>query len=179
VSKKFAHQVEANKNRVDYQIRISPILLIDENGQKVGVVPLSEGLKRAQAAELNLVEISATSRPPVCKIINYSKFKYEQQIKEKENKANQKQGQLKELQLTPRIEDNDLQVKCRHAKDFIEHGHKVQFKLKYANRELAHKELGFEIMKKICSTLEDCASVSSPAKLEGKNLICILEPKQI
>jgi translation initiation factor IF-3 len=166
-----------DKNRINHQIRISPILLIDENGEKVGTVPVGEALRRAEEAGLDLVEIAPNVRPPVCKILNYSKFKFEQSKKEKDAKQNQKVSQIKELQLTPRIEDHDVQIKCKRAREFLEDGNKVQFVLRYKNRELAHKELGFEVMKKIVATLQDLATPTNGPKLDGKTLICVLEPK--
>jgi translation initiation factor IF-3 len=165
------------KNRINHQIRISPILLIGENGEKIGTVPIGEALRRAEDAGLDLVEIAPNVRPPVCKILNYSKFKYEQSKKEKEAK-NKKTAQLKELRLTPRIESNDVMVKCKHARDFLQDGHKVQLVLKFKNRELAHKELGFDVMKQILSDLDDTA-VSTGPKMNGNTLICLLEPKEI
>lgn len=174
--KKKINQFQQEKNRINHQIRISPVLLIDENGAKVGVISLNEALKKAEEVGLDLVEIAPNVRPPVCKILSYSKFKYEQGKKEKEAKQNQKAVQLKELRLTPRIEDNDILIKCKHAKEFLEDGHKVQFKLKYQRRELAHKEVGWEVMKKIISSLQDVGASNGP-KMEGNTLICILEPK--
>ena len=174
--KKFNSYAPPEKNKINHQIRATSVLLIDENGAKIGAVSLTDALKRAEVAELDLVEIAPNARPPVCKILNYSKFKYELLKKEKEAKQNQKTSQLKELRLTPRIGDHDLEIKCKCARDFLDEGHKVQFKLKYKNRELAHKEIGFEVMKKIAEQLKECCLSTGP-KMDGNTLICILEPK--
>jgi len=165
------------KNRINHQIRISPILLIDQNGEKVGTVTTSEALRRAEEVGLDLVEIAPNVRPPVCKILNYSKFKYEQSKKEKDAKKS-KSAQLKELRLTPRIEANDVMVKCKHARDFLEEGHKVQLVLKFKNRELSHKELGFDVMKQFLTNLGDIGTSVGP-KMNGNTLTCLLERKEV
>ena len=135
-------------------------------------------MRRAEEAGLDLVEIAPNVRPPVCKILNYSKFKYEQSKKEKEAKSHQKTSQIKELRLSPRIETNDILIKCRHAREFLNDGHKVQFVLKFNRRELSHKELGFEVMKKIIAELQDVANNASLPKMNGNSLISLLEPKE-
>jgi translation initiation factor IF-3 len=168
---------QKSRYRINEQIRISPILTIGVDGEKIGVISADEARRRAREAGLDLVEISPTARPPVCRIMDFGKFKYEQSLKEKQGK--QKGSQLKELRLSPRIADNDIEIKCNAARKFLAEGHKVQLKLKYHRRELAHKDLGFKIINRIVELLSDVGVAQQGAKLmDGNSLSCIVEPKQ-
>src|SRR5688500_1585241 len=166
--------------RHNEQIRISPIFLIDENDNKVGIVSTSDALRKAQEAGLDLVEVAPNARPPVCKIMDFGKWRYQQQKKEDKSRASSRAGQLKELKLrTVKIGDHDLQIKINHAREFLAEGNKVQFTLQFRGREVAHMELGREIMKKVKSELADVSKVEPgrDSKLEGRRMTLVLQPE--
>lgn len=168
---------QKSRYRINEQIRFSPVLAIGADGEKIGVISADDARRRAREAGLDLVEISPNARPPVCRIMDFGKFKYEQSLKEKQ--AKQKGAQLKELRLSPRIADYDIEIKCNAARKFLAEGHKVQLKLKYTRRELAHKDLGYKIINKIVELLSDVGTAQQSAKLlDGNSLSCIVEPKQ-
>src|SRR5919197_1178102 len=151
--------------RHNEQIRISPIFLIDQNDDKVGSITTSEALRRAREAGLDLVEVAPTARPPVCRIMDYGKWRYQQQKKEDKSRASSRGGQLKELKLkTVRIGDHDLQIKINHAREFLKEGNKVQFTLQFRGREMAHIDLGREIFAKIKSELAMSSKVERDTK---------------
>jgi translation initiation factor IF-3 len=164
--------------RHNHQIRISPIRLIDQTDTMVGLISTSDALKMALEAGLDLVEVAPQAKPPVCKIMDYGKWRYLQQKKEDKSRANVKGGQLKELKLkTVRIGDHDLQIKINHAREFLEENNKVQFTLQFRGRELAHLELGREIFIKIKNALYDVSKVERDAKMEGKRMTLVLQPE--
>jgi translation initiation factor IF-3 len=163
--------------RHNEQIRISPIFLIDQDDNKVGPTPTAEAQRRAREAGLDLVEVAPTARPPVCRIMDYGKWRYQQQKKEDKSRASNKGGQLKELKLkTVRIGDHDLGIKINHAKGFLEEGNKVQFTLQFKGREMAHTELGRDIFKKIKEQLWECSKIERDAKMEGRRMTLVLQP---
>lgn len=137
---------------------------------------LYEALAKAEEAGLDLVEIVPGSVPPVCKIINYGKFRYDQTKREKESKKSQHQVKVKEIKLKPNIDDHDLQTKIRHAKDFISKGNKVKVTCVFRGRELMHPEIGERIMREFCEELEEIAMAESPAKMLGRMLSVVLAP---
>ena len=163
--------------RHNEQIRISPVFLIDENENKVGPTPTAEALRRAREAGLDLVEVAPTARPPVCRIMDYGKWRYQQQKKEDKSRASSRAGQLKELKLkTVRIGEHDLLIKINHAKEFLKEGNKVQFTLQFKGREMAHLELGRDIFKKIKEELWQVSKVERDAKMEGRRMTLVLQP---
>lgn len=162
--------------KVNREIRAPRVRVITHTGEQVGVVPLHEALAMADEAGLDLVEISAGSNPPVCKIINYGKFRYDQTKREKESKKSQHQVKVKEIKIKPNIDLHDLETKIRHARDFIAKGNKVKVTCMFRGREMAHPEIGEKILRKICEDLEEIAMVESPSKLFGRMLIVILAP---
>lgn len=162
--------------KVNREIRAPRVRLITHTGEQIGVVPLHEALTRAQEEGLDLVEISAGSNPPVCKIINYGKFRYDQTKREKESKKAQHQVKIKEIKVKPNIDIHDLETKIRHAREFIVKGNKVKVSCMFRGREMAHPEVGEKLLRKLCEDLEDVAMVESPAKLFGRMLIVILAP---
>jgi translation initiation factor IF-3 len=163
--------------RHNEQIRISPIFLIDENDQKIGSITTSEALRRAREAGLDLVEVAPNARPPVCKIMDYGKWRYQQQKKEDRSRASSRAGQLKELKMrTVKIGDHDLSIKINHAREFLKEGNKVQFTLQFRGRELAHIDLGRELFTKIKAELAPVSKVERDAKMEGKRMILVLQP---
>lgn len=174
-------QQEQNTTRVRFNdyIRIPNVMLINQNNENLGVISTDEAKRLAKVANLDLVEVSPNSKPPVCRIMDYNKFKYEQLIKEKEKKKKQKQNVVpeKEIRLRPSTGDNDLLTKINAAKKFLEDGCRVRIHLQYKRRENAHKDLGFPIIQKF---IQDLSEVGSPQKprLEGSDLNCIIEPKK-
>jgi len=164
--------------RHNEQIRLSPIRLVNDNEEQLGIVPTAEALKMAREAGMDLVEVAPTAKPPVCRIMDYGKWRYQQQKKEDRSRANAKGGQLKELKLkTVRIGEHDLEIKINHAKDFLKEGNKVQFTLQFKGREMAHQELGRDIFVKIRSALEMFSKVERPAKMEGRRMTMVLQPE--
>jgi translation initiation factor IF-3 len=163
--------------RHNEQIRLSPIFLINDKDEKVGQISTAEALRMAREAGLDLVEVAPTARPPVCRIMDYGKWRYQQQKKEDKSRASSRAGQLKELKLkTVRIGDHDLMIKINHARDFLKEGNKVQFTLQFKGREMAHLELGRELFKKIKEELWPVSKVERDAKMEGRRMTLVLQP---
>ncbi len=163
--------------RVNAQITAQKVRLIDENGEMVGVVLKSQALDRARSAGLDLVEVSPNVDPPVCKILDYGKLRYEAQKKQAELKKKQKTVEIKEIQIRPGIEEHDYQVKLRNAQRFLGEGDKVKITLQFRGRELTRKELGIKVLERMETDLEPLSKQESPPKLEGKRMMMILGPK--
>jgi len=153
------------------------VRLILADGETAGVVTLSEALRIAEQSGLDLVEISPNAEPPVCKVLDLGKFKYEQQKRKAEAKKKQKIVELKEIKVSPNIDTHDYDVKLKSATRFLEDGNKVKFSLKFKGREIAYQQMGYELMQKIGTDLELLAKIEQPAKLEGKQMMMILGPK--
>ena len=146
--------------RHNEKITISPVRLIDQNDEQLGVVPTNEAMRLARDAGMDLVEVAPAARPPVCKIMDYGKWRYQQQKKDDRSRANAKGGQLKELKFrTVKIGDNDLLVKVNHARAFLKEGNKVQFTLQFRGREMAHIDLGRQIFTRVKAELQDVSRV--------------------
>lgn len=150
--------------------------MIDKDGEQLGVLSIQEALAKAELAGLDLVEIAPNAEPPVCKIIDYGKYRYQVTKKEKEGKKSQHQVKVKEVKIKPNTDDNDIQVKLRHAREFILKGNKVRLTCVFRGRELAHPEIGRRAVLHICEELSDVASPESEAKLMGRNLSVVLAP---
>ncbi len=163
---------------INEQIRDKEIRLIGEDGGQLGIMPTKEALKLAREADLDLVKIAPTAKPPVCKIIDYGKYRYEMARKEKEARKKQKITEVKEVQLSPNIDDNDLATKANQARKFIAHGDRVKVSLKFRGREMAHMNTGKQVLDSFYSKLEDVATVEKAAKLEGRNMIMFLSAKR-
>jgi translation initiation factor IF-3 len=170
--------IENRRFRINQFIRVSEVRLLDSDGTMVGIVKTSEALAKAQAKELDLVEISPQANPPVCKIINFSKFKYEMEKKEKEAKKKQKIFHLKEIRIRPRICEHDLEVKIKRAREFITGGDKVQLTAMFSGREMQHKDLGIKIMNKIKESLIDVAEPEGRTSSMGTRVFMTLIPKR-
>jgi translation initiation factor IF-3 len=163
--------------RHNEQIRISPVFLIDAEDNKVGPTSTAEALRRAREQGLDLVEVAPNARPPVCKIMDYGKWRYQQQKKADKSRASVRGGQLKEIKMkTVKIGDHDLNIKINHAREFLKEGNKVQFTLQFRGRELAHIDLGRDIFAKIKTELWQVSKVERDAKMEGKRMILVLQP---
>ncbi|MCQ2495428.1 MAG: translation initiation factor IF-3 [Lachnospiraceae bacterium] len=163
---------------INEQIRDKEIRLIGENGEQLGIMSAKDALVKAQEAELDLIKIAPTAKPPVCKIADYSKFLYELKRKQKEAKKNQKVTEVKEIRLTPNIDENDLNTKANQARKFLQHGDKVKVSLKFRGREMAHMNLGKEILDGFADKLTDCATIEKEAKLEGRSMFMFLSEKK-
>jgi translation initiation factor IF-3 len=159
-------------------IRVPEIRCIDEDGEQMGVIPTRQALIRAHEAGLDLVEINATAKPPVCRIMDHGKFKYEQDKKKKEQKKKQVNVKLKEVKFHVNVGDHDYETKLRHAFDFLEAGNRVKFSLMFRGRENAHRELGFELMKRVEKDIAEVASVEQPPRLQGRNIFMMVIPKK-
>ena len=163
---------------INEQIRDKEVRVIGENGEQLGIMSAKEALKLAEEAELDLVKIAPTAKPPVCKIIDYGKYRYEQARKEKEAKKKQKTVDVKEVRLSPNIDKNDLNTKVNSAKKFIQKGDKVKVTLRFRGREMAHMQTSKHILDDFADMLKDVASVEKPAKLEGRSISMVLTEKR-
>ena len=153
---------------INEQIRDKEIRLIGENGEQLGIMSARDAMKMAKEAELDLVKIAPAAKPPVCKIIDYGKYRYEQARKEKEAKKKQKTIEVKEVRLSPNIDVNDLNTKVGAARKFIEKGNKVKVTLRFRGREMAHMQSSKHILDDFAEQLKDVASVDKPPKIEGQ-----------
>ena len=163
---------------INEQIRDREIRLIGEDGEQLGIMSAREAMKIAQEAELDLVKIAPAAKPPVCKIIDYGKYKYEQARKEKEAKKKQKTVEVKEVRLSPNIDTNDMNTKINNAKKFISKGNKVKVTLRFRGREMAHVQQSKHILDDFAETLADVAVVEKPAKMEGRAMSMVLAEKR-
>lgn len=163
---------------INEQIRDKEVRLIGADGEQLGVVLVKEAMRMALEAELDLVKIAPTAKPPVCKIIDYGKYKYELTRKEKEAKKKQKTVDLKEVRLSPNIETNDMNTKVNNARKFIEKGNKVKITLRFRGREMAHMQQSRHILDDFAKLLEDIAVVEKPSKLEGRSISMVLTEKR-
>ena len=166
--------------RVNRQIRAKEVRLIDENGQQVGIIPLEEALRIAEEKDLDLVEVAPQANPPVCKIMDYGKFKYEMKKKEREARRKQREHaiEVKDIRMKVRIEDHDLKVKLKHMREFLEDGDKVRVRIRFRGRENVHPELGEKLYRRIVEDLQDICEVEVPPKREGPFLVFTLMPKR-
>ena len=162
---------------INGQIRAKEVQLISETGEKLGMVPLSRALDLAGEKKLDLVLVSPNSQIPVCKIMNYGKYKFEQAKKEKEAKKKQKVLEVKEIRVTPNIEEHDFGFKAKNARKFLEDGNKVKITVRFRGRELNNVKMGEDVLNQFISELEDISVVEKKPKLEGKNMFIILAKK--
>jgi len=162
--------------KINKQIRAPKVRVIDSEGNQLGILGILEAIQMAESAGLDLVEIAPTAAPPVCKIIDYGKFRYQQTKKEKESKKAQHQSKLKEIKMKPNIDDHDFQVKLKKARGFIEDGDKVKVTCVFRGREILHSEIGQSVVSRFSEGLQDIASAESPAKMFGKTLSLVLAP---
>ena len=163
---------------INEQIRDREIRLIGENGEQLGIMSAREAMKRAQEAELDLVKIAPTAKPPVCKIIDYGKYRYEMARKEKEAKKKQKIIEVKEVRLSPNIDSNDLSTKINAARKVIQKGNKVKITLRFRGREMAHMNASRHILDDFAKELADIAVVEKPSKVEGRSIVMFLTEKR-
>ena len=168
----------AVKTRINEEIRAKEVRVIDENGDQAGILSLVEALQRARTVELDLVEVSPTAEPPVCKIMNYGKHVYQQKKNAAESKKKLHKVEIKEVKFRPVTDDGDYQVKLRNLIRFLEDGDKTKVTVRFRGRELAHRELGLEMLKRISEDLAEYGVVEQFPKMEGKQMAMLLGPKK-
>ena len=154
--------------RVNEMIRIREVRLIDDEGNQKGIVPTLEALRMAKEKDLDLVEVAPTANPPVCKILDFGKYRFEQEKKLRDSKKNQKVLKIKEIRMQPKIGTGDLDTKAKHIQEFLDEGNKVKVTVRFRGRELAHTELGFDVLKEVLNRLTSAYVVEKPAAMEGR-----------
>ncbi|MGM0411070.1 MAG: translation initiation factor IF-3 [Bacillota bacterium] len=162
--------------RVNRQIRSKKVRLVDSDGEQIGIKSLDKALETAEERGFDLVEVAPQANPPVCKIMDYGKYKYEQAKKEKEAKKNQNVMNVKEVQMGVKIEDHDFNVKLKQARRFLKDKDKVKVRIKFRGREMMHKELGYELMDRLKEETKDLGSVEQKPTMEGRNMMMFLTP---
>ena len=174
--------VNANNNnkaqqRTNEMIRVREVRLIDDEGNQLGIVPTQEALRMAKDKDLDLVEVSPNANPPVCKILDFGKYRFEQEKKLRESKKNQKVLKLKEIRMQPKIGSGDLDTKAKHVQEFLNEGDKVKITVRFRGRELAHTELGFDVLNEVLKRLTSAYNIDKPAKMDGKMMSITISPK--
>ncbi len=165
--------------RCNERIRVSPIRLIDENDEQIGLVEVQDAQARAREAELDLVEVAPNAKPPVCRIMDYGKWKYAQKKKEQAARAKRHEQELKEIRIrTPKIGDHDLQIKVDRAREFLQRGDRVQFSLRFRGRELAHIDEGQNVFRRIVELLSDVSKIDQAFRREGRRITMRLAPNK-
>ena len=163
--------------QINEQIRDKELRVIDADGTQLGIMSLRQALEIAEQKNLDLVKIAPQANPPVCKIIDYGKFRFEQAKREKEARKNQRVVEIKEVRLSLNIDTHDFETKRNHALRFISEGNKVKASIRFRGREMGHPELGLDIMKRFADAMSEVANVEKPAKLEGRTMLMFLAPK--
>ncbi len=162
---------------INDQIRVKEMLVITDQGEKLGVLTRGKALQEADDRGLDLVLVSPDANPPVAKLMDYSRFRFQQQKKLKEMKKNQKVIVVQEIQLSPVIEKHDFETKAKKARTILEKGNKVKITLRFKGRMIVHQEIGVEVINKFIESLSDCTTVESPVKLDGRSLFAVVAPK--
>lgn len=163
--------------RTNFRIKVPQVRVIGSDGAQIGIMATNDALKLAQSEGLDLVEINPKGQPPVCKIVDFGKFKYEEKKRQAEARKNQKASELKEITFRPRTDDNDLNHKLASAKDFLTEGHKVKFTVRFRGREITHPQYGEDKLKWLVEQLKDIIGTNTPPVLEGKTMSVMVSPK--
>ena len=163
--------------RINEQIRVREIRLIDDEGNQKGIVPTIDALRMARDEDLDLVEVSPNANPPVCKILDFGKYRFEMEKKLRDSKKNQKVVKLKEHRMQPKIGPGDLDTKAKHVQEFLDEGNKVKITIRFRGRELAHTELGYGVLQEVLKRLTSAYVVEKPAAMEGKFMSMIISGK--
>ena len=163
--------------RINEMIRVREVRLIDEEGNQLGIVSTPEALRMAKDKGLDLVEVSPNANPPVCKILDYGKYRFEQEKKLRDAKKNQKVLKLKEIRMQPKIGSGDLDTKAKHIQEFLDEGDKVKVTIRFRGRELAHTELGYEVLKEEIKRLTSAYNIEKPAAMDGRNMSMTISAK--
>jgi translation initiation factor IF-3 len=173
-----SHIATERTQRINIEINAPEVRLIGANGEQVGIVPIAQALKMAEEAEVDLVEIAPLAKPPVCKLMDYGKFKYREAKKAHEAKLKQKQIHVKEVKFRPGTDEGDYKIKLRNLIKFLEEGDKAKVTLRYRGREMAHQEFGVRLIERVKQDLDPYAVVEQFPKMEGRQLIMVLAPKK-
>ena len=168
---------QKNRVRVNRMIRISPLRVIDQDGGQLGIMTVEDALAAAEAKGLDLVEVAPTARPPVVRIMDYGKFKFEQAKAARAAKKKQHTVQMKEIKFRPGIDDHDFEFKCRHALEFLAEGNKVKVTMMFRGRQMAHPELGKVVLERVAEVLAEVGKIEQEPKLEGRNMTMLMTPK--
>ena len=163
--------------RINEEIHIREVRVTSATGEQLGIMPTREALRLAEEQHLDLVEVAPKAKPPVCRIMDFGKYRYEQQKREKEVRKKQKVITIKEVKLRPNIEQHDFEVKMKNALRFVQEGNKVKVTIMFRGREMSHPELGREVLSRVAEQMKDLVIIERDAKLEGRNMIMILAPK--
>jgi translation initiation factor IF-3 len=167
---------EQQQQRLNADIKVPRVRLVDADGTQVGIVPLAQALRRAREQELDLVEVAPHADPPVCRIMDHGKHKYEQEQKEKEARKRQSQIAVKEIKMRPKISDNDYKTKSGHVRRFLNDGAKVRASIMFRGREMTHTELGLKLLDRLADDMSELATVEAQPKVDGRNMVMILAP---
>lgn len=163
---------------INEEIRDKEVRVIDSNGEQLGIMPIKQALQLADQRQLDLVKVAPHAKPPVCKIMDYGKYKFQQSKKEKEAKKNQRVINVKEIRLSGSIEDHDLGVKARNAIKFLKSGDKVKVTIRFRGREMRHTDIGYGVMDRFTALIEEVGQVERKPKMEGRNMVMFISPKQ-
>ncbi len=163
--------------RINEMIRVREVRLIDDEGNQLGIVSTPEALKMAKDKDLDLVEVSPNANPPVCKILDYGKYRFEQEKKLRDSKKNQKVLKLKEIRMQPKIGTGDLDTKAKHIQEFLDEGDKVKVTIRFRGRELAHTELGYDVLNEVLKRLTSAYNIDKPAAMDGRNMSMTISAK--
>lgn len=163
--------------RINEKIRLKEVRLIDDSGNQHGVISVNDALNMAKEAGLDLVEVAPQANPPVCKILDYGKYRFEQEKKLRESKKKQKLVKMKEIRMQPKIEKHDLEFKAKHVKEFLDEGNKVKVTVRFRGRELAHTELGKVVLEKVMEAIDGSFNLDKAPMMEGRFMSMILSPK--
>ena len=169
--------ISKQENQINEEIRDNELRVIGPDGEQLGIMSASEALELAAREDLDLVKIAPQAKPPVCKILDYGKFKFEQAKREKEARKNQHTIDVKEVRLSLNIDTNDFNTKLNNAIKFLKHGDKVKVSIRFRGREMGHSEFGYDLMQRFTEGCQEFASISKPAKLEGRSMLMFLAPK--
>lgn len=169
--------ISKQEQQINEEIRDKEVRVVSDEGEQLGIMSAAQALKMAEERNLDLVKIAPMAKPPVCKIMDYGKFRFEKAKKEKEARKNQKIVETKEIRLSLNIDTHDFDTKINHAQKFIAEGNKLKVSIRFRGREMAHPEIGHTIMNRAVEALADCASVEKPAKLEGRQMLMFMAPK--
>lgn len=167
----------AKESGINWGIRAQEVRVIDSDGKQAGIMPLKEAMRIAEEQGLDLVEVAPNANPPVCRVMNYGKYKYQQSKRSQEARKHQTVIQVKEVKLRPRTEEHDFQFKIKHAKRFLSEGNKVKISILFRGRELAHPEFGRDMLNRFLEEVKDLMVVEQAPRLEGRNMVMVVAPK--
>ncbi len=170
--------ISRREHRLNNEIRVREVRLIDETGKQLGIYPTREALRVAMERGLDLVEVSPNARPPVCRLIDYSKFMYERSRREREARRTQKQTEIKEIQVRPKTAEHDVKFKMSRARKFLQEGNKIRVRVRFRGREITHSDLAVDLMDRVAAELSDVAAVEQAPRMEGRSMIMMLTPSK-